>query len=115
MSVGLGDLMQFATGPASDVDHDAAMAWIDHMKGVYQRVIDKHSGSGKMEPGDVIKARNHLNALATIEMALRQHHEAANGRMYPGGKTRPVHVDFQTIATLILPDGTRKVIPRGLS
>lgn len=104
--------MQFTTGPASDVDHDVAMAWLDHMKGVYQGVIDKHSRSGKMEPGDVVKARNHLKALATIELALRQHHEAANGRTYPGGATRPVCIDFKTIATLILPDGTRKHIHR---
>ena len=103
--------MQFSPGPAK-ADHDQAMAWIDHMKGVYQKVIDKHGRSGRMEAQDVIRARNHLAALATIERTLREHHEMANGRAYPGGATRPVTFDLTTIATLILPDGTRKEIPR---
>jgi hypothetical protein len=104
--------MQIASGHFSDVDHDRLMAWIDHMKGVYQAVIDKHAKSGKMEPRDVVKARNHLQCLTLLEKAVREHHEAANGQLYPGGPTRPLRFNLETIATLILPDGTRKEIPR---
>lgn len=103
--------MEFSPGPV-DADHDTAMAWIDHMKGVYQKVIDRHSRSGRMEAADVVRARNHLRALAMIERTLREHHEMANGRAYPGGGTRPVNFDLMTVATLILPDGTRKEVPR---
>lgn len=103
--------MQISPGPAS-ADHDAAMAWIDHMKGVYQKVIDKHQRSGRMVPEDVVRARNHLKALAVIERTLTEHHEMAHGRAYPGGRSRPVMFDLATIATLILPDGTRKEIRR---
>ena len=102
--------MQIAPGHFSDVDHDRVIAWLDHMKGVYQSVIDKHSKSGKMEPADVVKARNHLQCLTLLETAVSEHHEAANGRAYPGGPTRPLHFDLKTVATLILPDGTRKEI-----
>lgn len=104
--------MRFATGAISDVDHDQAMAWIDHMKGVYQTVIDRHSQSGEWVAGDIVKARNHLRSLAIIEKALRQHHEIAQGRDYPGGPTRPVRYRMDTVATLILPDGTRREIGR---
>lgn len=103
--------MQVAPGPVK-ADHDLAMAWVDRMKGVYQKVIDKQSRSGQMVPDDLIRARNHLAALAVIERTLREHHEMAEGRTYPGGKTRPVVFDMTAIATLIYPDGTRKEIPR---
>jgi hypothetical protein len=104
--------MQITPGHFSDVDHDRLMAWIDHMKGVYQAVIDKQSKSGNMKPADVVKARNHLQCLTLLEKAVREHHEAANGRTYPGGSTQPLTFDLTTIATLILPDGTRREIPR---
>lgn len=103
--------MNFATGPAV-ADHDFAVAWIDHMKSVYQRVIDRHSQEAGMNPADIVKARNHLKALAVIEETIREHHEMANGRAYPGGRSRPVALNLRTVATLILPDGSRREIPR---
>ncbi len=104
--------MQISPGHFSNVDHDRLAAWLDHMKGVYQTVLDKQAKSGKATPSDLVKARNHLQCLTLLEKAVAEHHEAANGRSYPGGKTRPVTFDLQTIATLILPDGTRKEITR---
>jgi hypothetical protein len=92
--------------PGSSVDHDFAAAWIEHMKGVYQQAINKHAASGLMEASDIIKARNHLKALAVLQKMLSEHHEMAQGQSYDAGD---IGFGLRTIASLIKPNG--EIIP----
>ena len=102
--------MTLATGEIQS-DHDAMLEYIDTMKVVYQRTINKHQKSAGMKPQDVAAARNHLRALETMEKMLREHHEMTKGRDYDG-RSRTLSVQLSTIARLILPDGTVKEINR---
>ena len=104
--------MQLATGEIQS-DHDAMVAYIDSMKGVYQRVINRHQKDGEMTAKSIIQARTHLRMLENMEKLMREHHEMTKGCDYKNGRTRPLNVDLATVATLILPDGSRKEIKRG--
>lgn len=93
----------------SKVNHDQLAGWVEHMKGVYQRTIDKHAASGKMDAGDILKARNHLQSLAMIQVLLREHKEMADGKIADFGQ---VGFQLQTMASLIKPNGEVIRIPR---
>lgn len=104
--------MQIATGEIKS-DYERTLEYIETMKGVYQRTIDKHQRSGNVKAADIASVREHLSSLETMERLLREHHEMATGREYRNGKTRPLHINMTSVACLIMPDGTRKEIHRG--
>jgi hypothetical protein len=92
--------------PGRDLDHDRIAAWIEHMKGVYQRTIDKHAASGRMDGADIVRVRNHLQVLALLQKMLSEHHEMSQGQTYDAGR---VLFGLETIAELIKPNG--EIIP----
>lgn len=91
------------------MNHARLAMWVEHMKGVYQRTIDKHAASGRMEGGDIRRVKNHIECLSMIQTLLREHAEMADGRAFDPGSTI---FSLSTIATLIKPNGERLVIPR---
>ena len=93
----------------STVNHDRLAAWVEHMKGVYQRTIDAHAASGRMDGGDILKVRNHLECLSMIQGLLREHHEMADGAVRDFGH---VALGLETVASLIKPNGEIIHMPR---
>lgn len=98
--------MRLNPGHYSQSDHDEMIEWIDGMKGVYQRVIDKHTARGKVSAADVYVAREHLKRIEQLELTIREHHEMITGGEYRQGKTRPVEFGLATAYTLYAPDGS---------
>jgi hypothetical protein len=105
--------MVMATGEVQ-TEYDRMMAYIDEMKGIYQRAIEKHQAqSDGLNPREIAAAREHIRSLEALEKTLREHHEMTTGRDYGQGRSRPLRLGLKTVAHLILPDGTRKEIKRG--
>jgi hypothetical protein len=84
------------------VDHDFVAAWIEHMKGVYQRALDSYAQDGNITGGELVKVRNHLRALAMLQKTIAEHHEMARGKVFDAGDMR---LGMRTTATLIKPNG----------
>jgi hypothetical protein len=92
----------------SEVDHAKLAAYVEHMKGVYQRTLDKRALAGGLGR-DLHKIKNHLQCLSMIQKLLSEHHEMAQGRAYDAGS---VGFDLCTLASLIKPNGEVILIPR---
>jgi hypothetical protein len=91
------------------VDHAFVAAWVEHMKGVYQRALDAYAQSDQITGGELQKVRNHLRALAMIQQTVAEHHEMAQGRAYDAGDIR---LGMRTVATLVKPNGEVIAIKR---
>lgn len=84
------------------VRHADLAAWVEHMKGVYQRAIDSYATEATIDGRELKKIRNHLKALAGIQQMISEHHEFAVGRAFDAGG---VGLSFRSEATLIKPNG----------
>lgn len=84
------------------VDHAFVAAWVEHLKGVYQRALDSYAEQNQIAGGELQKIRNHLKALAMIQKAIAEHHEMARGAIYDAGDTG---FKLRTNAVLVKPNG----------
>jgi hypothetical protein len=88
------------------VDHDFLAAYLEHMKGVYQRALDAYAATEQLRGEDIGRIRNHLRALAMLQKTLAEHHEMAQGQAYDAGE---IVFGMRSVARLIKPNG--EVIP----